>query len=175
MFSEKLIFKCFWSFSTMQTHAAFCWSKYTTLRTCSFVLLQAFHGHTVRGWDVRPECLDKVHERLAYEKKKLKEDGLMIRPDFLVWKLCLYRLNYWHTSWELVNLSKVLYGFVFGGLVFRVTVYDPWWPHKLNPKNRRVKPKPNIKNCNLQWENSFFQNCTLKPHCRGAFFEKNAP
>ena len=45
---------------------------------------QAFHGHTVRGWDLRPESLDKVHDRLTYEKKKLKEDGLMIRPEFLV-------------------------------------------------------------------------------------------
>jgi len=47
-------------------------------------VIQAFHGHTVRGWDVKPEALDKVHERLTYEKKKLKEDGLMVRPDFLV-------------------------------------------------------------------------------------------
>jgi hypothetical protein len=53
------------------------------------VNFQAFHGHTVRGWDLRPECLDKVHERLAYEKKRLKEDGLMIRPDFLVRQLII--------------------------------------------------------------------------------------
>ena len=44
----------------------------------------AFHGHTVRVWDAKPEPMDKMHERLAYEKKRLKQDGLMARPDFLV-------------------------------------------------------------------------------------------
>ena len=42
-----------------------------------------------------------------------------------------------------------------GGSVFRVTVYDLLWPHKPNPKNRRVKPKPKIR---LR----FFKKRTLK-------------
>ena len=44
-------------------------------------------------------------------------------------------------------------GSVLEGSVFKVTVYDLRWPHKPNPKNGRVKPKPKIKNRNLQWEN----------------------
>lgn len=53
---------------------------------------QAFHGHTVRGWDKHQETLDKVYERLSYEKKKLKEDGLMTRPDFIVSQNTFFKL-----------------------------------------------------------------------------------
>ena len=44
----------------------------------------AFNGHTVRAWDNDKNALDKLHERLAYEKKRLKEDKLLVHPQFLV-------------------------------------------------------------------------------------------
>ena len=44
----------------------------------------AFNGHTVRTWDNDKNALDKLHERLAYEKKRLKEDKLLVHPQFLV-------------------------------------------------------------------------------------------
>ena len=47
----------------------------------------AFNGHTVRTWDNDKNALDKLHERLAYEKKRLKEDKLLVHPQFLVRKV----------------------------------------------------------------------------------------
>ena len=49
----------------------------------------AFNGHTVRTWDNDKNALDKLHERLAYEKKRLKEDKLLTQPAFLVSKSAL--------------------------------------------------------------------------------------
>ena len=42
------------------------------------------HGHTVRVWDSNPEVLDGFHDRLQYEKSRLKEQGLLVRSEFLV-------------------------------------------------------------------------------------------
>ena len=44
----------------------------------------AFTCHTVRAWDRNKQALDKLHERLEYEKKNLKADSLLQHTDFLV-------------------------------------------------------------------------------------------
>jgi len=51
----------------------------------------AFNGHTVRAWDNDKNALDKLHERLAYEKKRLKEDKLL--PQFLGDVFCFTNLD----------------------------------------------------------------------------------
>ncbi len=44
----------------------------------------AFNGHTVRVWDADKNALNKLHERLAFEKKRLREDRIMMYNEFLV-------------------------------------------------------------------------------------------
>jgi prephenate dehydrogenase len=44
----------------------------------------AFNGHTVRVWDSDKNSLDKLNERLAFERKRLRNDRIMLYPDFLV-------------------------------------------------------------------------------------------
>ena len=44
----------------------------------------AFNGHTVRAWDNDSNNLDKLHERINYEKKRLKDDKIMTYPEMLV-------------------------------------------------------------------------------------------
>ena len=44
----------------------------------------AFNGHTVRAWDNDSNNLDKLHERINFEKKRLKEDKIMTYPEMLV-------------------------------------------------------------------------------------------
>lgn len=53
----------------------------------------AFNGHTVRTWDNDKNALDKLHERLAYEKKRLKEDKLLVHPQFLGDVFCFSNLD----------------------------------------------------------------------------------
>ena len=49
----------------------------------------AFNGHTVRAWDNDSNTLDKLHDRINYEKKRLKEDKIMTYPEMLVNKLII--------------------------------------------------------------------------------------
>ena len=44
----------------------------------------AFNGHTARLWDADKSALNKVHERLLFEKKRLRGDRIMMYPEFLV-------------------------------------------------------------------------------------------
>ena len=44
----------------------------------------AFNGHTVRVWDKDAKSLNQLHERIDYEKKRLKEDKIMTYPEMLV-------------------------------------------------------------------------------------------
>ena len=53
----------------------------------------AFNGHTVRVWDVDKNTLDKLHERLDYEKKRLKDDKIMTYPDTLGDVFCFSKLE----------------------------------------------------------------------------------
>ena len=59
----------------------------------------AFNGHSVRVWDADKNALDKLHQRLDYERKRLKDDKLITLPKFLV-SLRIYKIN------SKVNLSK---------------------------------------------------------------------
>ena len=44
----------------------------------------AFNGHTVRVWDQDETALDKLHDRITFEKKRLREDKIMTYPEMLV-------------------------------------------------------------------------------------------
>ena len=44
----------------------------------------AFNGHSVRVWDTDKNTLDKLNERLDYERKRLRDDKVMTLPKFLV-------------------------------------------------------------------------------------------
>ena len=59
----------------------------------------AFNGHSVRVWDADKNALDKLHQRLDYERKRLKDDKLITLPKFLV-SLRICKIN------SKVNLSK---------------------------------------------------------------------
>ena len=53
----------------------------------------AFNGHTVRAWDNDSNTLDKLHDRINYEKKRLKEDKIMTYPEMLVNELIMILRN----------------------------------------------------------------------------------
>ncbi len=44
----------------------------------------AYHGHKVKVYDSNTAALDALHDNLEVDKKELKQDGLMIHPNFLV-------------------------------------------------------------------------------------------
>ena len=44
----------------------------------------AFNGHSVRVWDTDKNTLDTLHQRLDYERKRLRDDKVMSQPKFLV-------------------------------------------------------------------------------------------
>lgn len=44
----------------------------------------AFNGHSVRVWDEDTTALNKLHERINFEKKRLKDDRIMTAPEMLV-------------------------------------------------------------------------------------------
>ena len=67
----------------------------------------AFNGHSVRVWDADKNALDKLHERLDYERKRLKDDKVITLPKFLV----RYTLNY--TLFKRESLLAALLGTMF--------------------------------------------------------------
>jgi glycerol-3-phosphate dehydrogenase len=67
----------------------------------------AFNGHTVRAWDNDSNNLDKLHERINYEKKRLKEDKIMTYPEMLVNMLGI-----------LINFGSFFYGRVSNRRVY---------------------------------------------------------
>ena len=44
----------------------------------------AFNGHCVRVWDADSSALDKLHDRISFEKRRLREDKIMTHPEMLV-------------------------------------------------------------------------------------------
>ena len=66
----------------------------------------------------------------------------------LIDNLSLHLLSHYFWGWWIYY--RFYMGSVLGGSVFRATTYDLWWPHKPNPKNRGVKPKPKIVGAVLQ-------------------------
>ena len=69
----------------------------------------AFNGHSVRVWDADKNALDKLHERLDYERKRLKDDKLITLPKFLVSKKKSANIDFKMCNFTKMYFLRVMY------------------------------------------------------------------